>query len=60
MKKKIEITKSNQINFARQLEEDRMNNLKIEQDNLKKDVDYVRVLEDWEKNIVLPRINIKK
>jgi hypothetical protein len=60
MKKKIEITRTNQINFARQLEEDRMNNLKIEQDNLKKDVDYVRVLDDWEKNIVLPRIDIKK
>lgn len=60
MKRKIEITKTNQINFAKQQEEERINNLKIEQDNLKKDVEYVRFLDDWEKNVVLPRIDTKK
>lgn len=56
----MEITKTNQINFAKQQEEERINNLKIEHDNLKKDMEYVRILDDWEKNVVLPRIDIKK
>lgn len=36
-------------------EQEQFNNLKIEKENLKKDMDYVKTLDIWEKN-VLPKI----
>ena len=59
-KKKNESNLTNfHINYTKQKEEEKMNNIKIEQEHVKRDFEYVRFLDDWEQ-IILPKIEIKK
>ena len=47
-------------NYTKHLEEEKLNHFKLEQENVKRDEDYVKYLDDWEKIIILPRIDPKK
>ena len=60
LKKKNEVPNNFQINLSKQREEEKLNNLKIEHEIVKRDVDYVKFLDDWEKTCMLPIIDSKK